>query len=181
MTTGRSREIGVKKRQADNDGLRFIQPVFGGARKGRRAAAHLDAGRDRFGDCGMGRSRNEIARWRQGAALRTTADRREGLEIPRRDQHHGFGETNGAGAAASTVSPTSRRRFSSFSRRNRRPICAKAGACSSRASICCMRGQSMSNPPPARRWCTASRNVQRPTLNVQRPRPIRFRSSICRF
>src|SRR4029079_5978751 len=100
MTTGRTCEIGVKKRQEDNDGLRFIQPVFGGARKGRRVAAHLDAGRDRFGDCGMGRSRNEISPWRQSATFRTTADRREGLQIPRRDQYDGFGETNGAGTTA---------------------------------------------------------------------------------
>ena len=33
---------------------------------------------------------------------------------------------------------------------------------------CCMRGRSMCGKARARRWCTASRNVERPTSNVQR-------------
>ena len=67
--------------------------------QGGRTAAHHDAGRDRSRDRGMGGPRNEIAGRRQGAPLRTADDRRQSLEIPRRDQHHGLGEADGAGAA----------------------------------------------------------------------------------
>ena len=139
------------------------------ARKGRRVAAHLDAGRDRFGDCGMGRSRNEISPWRQSAALRTTADRRQGLQIPRRDQYHGFGETNGAGAAARQYrrhragnSAHSQGQTPDRSARRMEPPQAGRPAAPCAAKACQIRRLPGGGPPLRGKF-----NVQRSTSNVR--------------
>ena len=72
---------------------------------------------------------------------------------------------DGAGVAGRQHRRISRRRFSSSSRRNRRPICAKAGACSSRAFICCMRDRSMSKEGACQE--VVHRFAERPTSNDQ--------------
>src|SRR5437868_3498860 len=48
----------------------------------------------------MGESRNEIARRREGLALRAANDRRPALAVSSRDQHDGIARANGDGAQA---------------------------------------------------------------------------------
>ena len=56
----------------------------------------------------------------------------------------------------SQTSQISHRRFNLSSKRNRQPICVKAGACSNKESICCMRVQNLSAKRRARKSCTSS-------------------------